>query len=315
MSNRRVTLLGGTGFVGTQLTYRLAALFDEVVVLTRHSQRVQGVRILANVDVRQLDVHSSDELEAGLAGSAVVINLIGILNQSGKFAGNSFAGAHSDLTANIISTCQKLQIRRYLHMSALNADAENGSSEYLRSKGLAEQHVRNCDPQLHWTIFQPSVIFGEQDAFLNLFANLLSLMPVFPLACPDARMAPVYVGDVCQAMVDSLEVTAPTSNTVQLCGPTDYSLRELVEFCAESAGLRRTIVGLPDWAARLQARVMEWVPGKPFSRDNYLSLQTDSVCGSGCTRQPTSLQAIAPHYLGSSDINSRYQTYRRFARR
>ena len=315
MRNRRVTLLGGSGFVGTQLTYRLASEFAEVVILTRHAQRVRPIKIFPNVDVVQTDVHDRAALEAALSGSDVVINLVGILNESGSQPGNSFTGAHQQLTATVLACCQAQCVGRYLHMSALNADAENGSSEYLKSKGRAEQLVLDNIHGLNWTAFQPSVIFGEHDAFFNRFAGLLQVLPVFPLACPEARMAPVYIGDVCQAIMDAIDNPATHDEVIQLCGPETYSLRELVQFAAQAAGLNRVVIGLPDWAAKVQARLMEWVPGKPFSRDNYLSLQIDSVCATGCSLQNTSIDAVVPRYLGNHDYLGRLQKTRRSARR
>ncbi|MGQ7846860.1 complex I NDUFA9 subunit family protein [Granulosicoccus sp. 3-233] len=315
MSSRRVTLLGGSGFVGSQLTYRLATKFDEVVVLTRRAQRVRTLRTMSNVHAQEVDVHDAEALTAALAGSDTVINLIGILNEGGSQSRGSFSSAHSELTGKVLNACAAGEVRHYLHMSALNADADKGSSEYLRTKGEAEQRVRAHTGNTTWTIFQPSIIFGEHDAFFNRFAGLLRALPVFPLAVPDARMAPVFIGDVCDVMIAAIDDPQAAGSTIQLCGPQDYTLRELVQYTADTAGLSRTIIGLPDWAARLQARIMEFVPGKPFSRDNYLSLQTPSVCDSDCARQPTSLDAVVPRYLGKRDWAGRLQQNRAAARR
>ena len=180
---------------------------------------------------------------------------------------------------------------------------------------MAENAVK-ASTKLNWTIFQPSVIFGEQDSFFNRFAALLTSLPVFPLACPDAKMAPVYVGDVVQSMMASLNDTSSFNQSVQLCGPADYSLQELVEYTAKTSGLNRKVVRLPDAMARLQARVMEFVPGKPFSVDNYLSLQTDAVCEKDCNRQSTSIDAVVPTYIGKSKgLPARHQSRRELARR
>jgi len=132
-----ITLLGGSGFVGTELTQRLAGAASEVRVLTRRAQRVKSFRILSNVDVIETNVHDVDELSDAIAGSDVVINLVGILNSAGSQAKNSFDGAHAQLTATVIEACKRSSVARYLHMSGLGADADNGSSEYLKSKGLA----------------------------------------------------------------------------------------------------------------------------------------------------------------------------------
>lgn len=315
MSSRRITLLGGSGFVGSQLSFRLAEQYDEVVVLTRRAQRVRTLRTIHNVTVLEVNVHDQSALNEAVAGSTAVINLVGILNEGSNRSESSFASAHTTLTEKVLTACAAGGVKRYLHMSALHADAEKGSSEYLRTKGRAEELVRNCTGGIQWTIFQPSIIFGEHDAFFNRFAGLLRALPVFPLAVPDARMAPVFVGDVCRVMIDSINKPGTFSTAIELCGPKDYSLRELVEYTAQTAGLSRTIIGLPDWAAKLQARVMEFVPGKPFTRDNYLSLQTDSVCSEGCARQPTSLDAVVPRYIGEKDWSGRLQKRRAAARR
>ena len=315
MSNKRVTVLGGTGFVGTALSCRLAQQYDEVILLTRHAQRSRTLRILPNVHVLQTNVHDAKALEQALEGSDVVINLVGILNSAGSNAKNSFTGAHADLTKNVITACEKLGIKRYLHMSALNADADKGSSDYLRSKGVAELMVKGAK-KLDWTIFQPSVIFGEADSFFNRFAGLLTSLPIFPLACPDAKMAPVYVGDVVDSMMGALNQPQTFKQSIQLCGPDEFSLQELVEFTAQTAGLKRKVIRLPDGVSRIQARIMEFVPGKPFSYDNYLSLQTDAICNSNCESQPTSVHAVVPTYIGTSKgINARHQHRRQLARR
>ena len=286
MTNRRVTLLGGSGFVGSQLTFRLAETFDEVVVLTRRTSRVRNLRTMANVTALQVNEDKS-----------------------------SFRNAHLGLTEKVLAACKANDIKRYLHMSALNADTEQGSSEYLQTKGMAEDLVRSQPASLGWSIFQPSIIFGEHDAFFNRFAGLLRVLPVFPLAVPDAKMSPVFVGDVCDVMIGSIDDASAIGATFQLCGPQDYTLKELVEYTAKTAGMSRKVIGLPDWASKLQASVMEFVPGKPFSKDNYNSLQTPSVCTEGCERQKTSLDAVVPRYLGDKDWAGRLQKRRTAARR
>jgi len=315
MPARRVTLIGGTGFIGTELAILLAARFDEVRLPTRRASRVREIRVLPNVRVIECDVHDRAAVEAVIAGSDVVVNLVGILNESGSMSGNSFDGAHAGLTATVLDACEALGVPRYLHVSALSADAANGSSEYLKSKGRAEERVRAAPATIGWTIFRPSIVFGRRDSFFNRFARLLRALPVFPLAVPDARMAPVWVGDVVRVMDASIDDPAQHGATVSLCGPNDYTLRQLVEYTAKTAGMKRTVIGLPDGLARLQAKIMQRVPGKPFTMDNYLSLQTPSVCPEGCPRQPTSLDAVVPGYLGGKDAEGRLQDRREFARR
>lgn len=326
-----ITLLGGTGFVGTQLTVDLARYCDQVTVLTRHKQRCRDLQVLTNVDIKECDVHNQDALVEAINDANVVINLVGILNQSHGSDNNSFESAHAELTRKVVEAVRSSSVSHYLHMSSLGADADNGSSEYLRSKGLAERHVQTVlSDSTPATIFRPSVIFGAEDSFFNRFATLLRAMPIFPLACPDARMSPVYVQDVCNAMMTALDLEVETSSgnyklhaadqgmglrSVELCGPADYTLRELVQFTADTMGIKRKIIGLPDWAARAQGKVMGMLPAAPFSTDNYLSLQTDSICEDENCRQPTSIQSVVPRYLGDQGLRSDQQRYRTLARR
>ena len=316
MAHDCITLVGGTGFVGTQLVVRLAERYSEVRVLTRRARRRAEFRVLPNVTQLEADVHDVKALTAAIDGSSVVVNLVGILNETGSAASGSFGGAHEALTETVLAACQSTGVTRYLHMSALHADATDGSSEYLKSKGRAEAHVRAAQAGLAWTIFRPSVIFGKNDAFFNRFAGLLRGLPgPFPLAMPESRMAPVWVGDVCRVMMDAIADPETHGRTLALCGPEDYSLRELVEYTAHTAGIKKRVIGLPDWAARLQAAVLGRLPGKPFSHDNYLSLQTDSVCEQDSPKQPTSLDAIVPRYIGEQDWTGQLQDRRELAGR
>lgn len=309
-----ITLLGGSGFVGTELTQRLASEAGEVRVLTRRAQRVKSFRVLINVKVIETNVHDVNELAAAIEGSDVVINLVGILNNAGSKAKNSFDGAHAALTATVVQACKTAGVGRYLHMSSLGADAQNGSSDYLKSKGVAENHALGAK-HLACTVFRPSVIFGPGDSFFNRFATILQLAPIMPLACADAKMQPVYLGDVCQSMIDAMHNPDTIGQTIELGGPEVFTLKELVAMTAQLKGLVRPIIALPDALGKIQAFCLEFVPGKPFSRDNFASLQTDNVLPEGVEPQPTSVSAVVPRYLGNSDLNGELQSYRTMARR
>ena len=155
---------------------------------------------------------------------------------------------------------------------------------------------------MRWTIFQPSVIFGPRDDFVNRFARLLRGIPLgIPLARPGSRFAPVWVGDVVAAMQRALADDGTAGECYELCGPQQMTLREIVRDVRDRLGLARAVVGIPDFAARLQAAICDFVPGKPFSTDNYKSLLVDSVCKvNGLARlgiSPQPLDAILPSYL------------------
>jgi NADH dehydrogenase len=203
-------------------------------------------------------------------------------------------------------------------MSALHADVD-GASAYLRSKGDGEKHVRDAGESIAWTIFRPSVVFGSGDGFLSMFAKILRFAPVLALASPNARFQPVWVEDVARAFVECILNDATFGQSYDLCGPTVYTLRELVAYVGTLTGHRRPIVGLGDRLSYLQAMVMEWLPGPLMTRDNYYSMQKDSVCNCAFPAalgfQPTAVEAVAPRYLGDQDPRARYNDFRFRARR
>lgn len=273
----RTCLLGGTGFVGTRVAGRLASLGYELVIPTRDPARRRQLLVLPTARIVNADVNDPAALDAALAGCGVVVNLVGILNERGR-DGAGFEAAHAELTRKLVAACQRRKIGKLVQLSALRADATAGPSHYLRSKGKAEAAIRGAKG-LRWTILQPSVIFGPGDSFANRFGRLLTQIPLFfPLAMPGTRFAPVHVDDVAEAVVRAIESGATDSRTFALCGPEVLTLREIVQRIARELDLRRVVWGLPLWASRLQARIMDYVPGKPFSTDNFLSLTVDSVC-------------------------------------
>ncbi len=304
-----ICVLGGTGFVGSNLVTHLANLGHTVRVPTRRRERHRKLLVLPSVSLLDADIHDIQQLKSLFRDCHVVINLVGILNEKGR-SGKGFRHVHVELTRKVLEACGDNSVPRLLHMSALNA-SQDGGSYYLRTKGEAENmaHMHSAHG-LKVTSFRPSVIFGEGDSFLNRFAGLLKLSPgIFPLACPNARFAPVYVDDVVQAFCDAIDDKSTYGKRIDLCGPNTYSLRELVEYTARISNHKRLILGLPKGLSYAQALILEYMPGKPFSVDNYHSLQTDSICreASLCT---TSLESRAPLYLGSAHTGRKSSPYR-----
>lgn len=298
MTPRTVCVFGGTGFVGRSLAARLLEAGHKIRIPTGHFQRHKDLLVLPNVTLAPGNVHDAGFVREVLNGCDAAINLVGILNESRRIR---FAGAHVALPEKIVTACQDLGISRLLHMSALNV-APLAPSRYLRTKAAGEEIVRVSD--LAFTVFRPSVIFGRRDGFLNRFARLLQLAPgMFPLACPNARFQPVYVEDVTHAFVQALGEYRTHEQTYALCGPRVYTLQEIVEYLVRLLHRKQRIVGLNDTLSRLQATLAEFLPGKPFSRDNYESLKLDSVCdGPNALTdifgiRPTPLEEIAPNYI------------------
>ena len=296
----KITILGGSGFVGRLLVKRLAALGHAVTVLSRNLGAHPNRLLPPDVELRQLDVHDAQALRLAISGADAVVNLIGILNESGD-NGRGFRRAHVELTETLIAACHAVGVQRLLQMSSLNAG--RGQSHYLESRGEAEAAVKASG--LRWTIFEPSVIFGVGDGLFCRFAALLRVMPVIPLACAESRFAPVFVGDVVEAFAHALADPGSIGEVYELYGPDVYSLRQIVQMTARQLGLRRAVVPMPDLVGRLQGLVCDFVPGKPFSSDNFRSLKTDSVGGiDGLHRlgiTPVRVAERLPEILGHHD--------------
>jgi NADH dehydrogenase len=293
----RICVLGGTGFIGSEVVGRLVALGHEVTVLTRNAARHRDLLTLPTIRLVRADVHDEAVLAREFARHDVVVNLVGILNERalGRGSGREFHRVHTELPMKVVGACRAAHVRRYLHMSGLKADSKRGPSQYLRTKGAAEDFLRKTctDGDPEYVIFRPSVVFGPGDAFINNFAGILKLTPgVLPLACADAKFAPVYVGDVAAAFVACLDRPDVVGQAYDLCGPDVMTLGDIVRMTARALGLKRLVVPLPSSVSRIQAAVMDYVPGKPFSTDNFLSATLDSTCDSdglaalGLTRTP-----------------------------
>ena len=308
MAAKRIVVLGGSGFIGRALVARLASEGASVVVPTRSRDRARPLFLLPTVDAVEADVHDPATLARLLTGADAVVNLVGILNESGA---DTFERAHVALARNVVDACSKADVARLLHMSALNADPA-GPSKYLATKGEAENAV--AASALAWTIFRPSVVFGEGDGFLTLFARLARWLPVIALAAPDARFQPVWVGDVASAFAHALASRVTVRQRYDLCGPKVYTLRELVRWTSETAGSVRPIVPLTGSLASMQAYVLEHLPGKLMSRDNLASMSKDSVCGCAFPPvfgiEPASLESVAPTWLAPEAQRGPYDAMR-----
>jgi len=318
-----VLVVGGSGFIGRHLVASLAAAGVRVTVPSRRRERAKHLILLPTVDVVQADVMAPDVLQRLCAGKQAVYNLVGILHsrrgrrdeRHTNAYGPDFARAHVELPQAIVAACRATGVHRLLHVSALGASPE-GPSEYLRSKGIGERAVLAAE-DLDVTVFRPSVVFGPEDRFLNQFATLARLVPALAVPCPDAKFQPVYVGDVARALHFALEEPEARGKAYELCGPRVYTMKQLVEAVCAMTGRQRLVTGLSDRLSYLQAWMLEHLPGKLMTRDNYRSMQVANTCDAPFPfqLQPQALEAVAPAYLAPSGPRERYPQLRWRARR
>ena len=313
---KKILVLGGTGFVGRHVCEKLTRLSYSITVPTRRRENAKLIQHLPRLDVMEADIHDPAALARLVAGHDAVINLVAILH--GDEA--AFERTHVALPKSLAAACVQTGVRRVVHVSALGA-ALDAPSMYQRSKARGEAVLQAAD--LDVTILRPSVIFGADDKFLNMFAKLQKVFPVMPLAGSATRFQPVWVQDVAQAIANSVSQHVRTVPVIaEACGPDVFTLKALVQLAARAAGINhgrgRPVLALPMALGRVQAAFMRLLPGEPMlSRDNLDSMQVDNVASGtlpGLTAlnvTPTSLDAIAPLYLGQQSTQAHLLDLRR----
>lgn len=315
MHIKNTVVLGGSGFVGSAIVAKLVSAGYQVTVLTRRLDHAKHLSLLPGVTLKLCNVFDAQALRSALKGADAVINLLGILHQSGK---TSFTQVHAHLPVQLAKMCQGLGIKRLLHMSSLCA-ATDAPSLYLRSKGQAEVALAGYTKGLAITVFRPSVIFGRADRFINLFAGLIKHLPLVVLVKPNAKFQPVWVEDVATCFVASLNEPASFGLSYDLVGPKVYTFRALVKAIMQTLGVHKPILGLSDALSYAQAFLMECLPIKLMSRDNIRSMQQDSVSDQAFPEwldlRPSALETIMPQYLIDQTPRGAYDRFRRKAAR
>lgn len=321
---KRIVVLGGTGFVGRSVCEQLQAdprlAGGRIVVPSRRRERGKHLFPLPQVDVVQADVNREVDLAAVVQGADVVVNLVAILHGSPA----AFEQAHVVLPQRLAAACRQAGVARIVHVSALGVPDQPGQapSNYLRSKAQGEAVLRGSG--VPCVILRPSVIFGEHDRFLNLFAGLQRLAPVMPLAGAHARFQPVWVEDVARAIVRAVVDPALAGQTYELGGPAVMTLADLVRLSGRLAGCARPVVPMPMAVGRMQAAVMACLPGEPLmSADNLDSMKVDNVLSGRLPGlrelgiEPSAPGAVAPAYLSKQapSLARQLDAWRAWARR
>lgn len=306
----KIVVLGGTGFIGRHICEKLVRAGHEVTVPTRKLENARHIQMLPRLQPVACSVHDPGALATVVQGQDAVINLVAILHGSEA----EFEKVHVQLPRSIVAACQAARVARIVHVSSLAA-APDAPSQYLRSKGRGEKVL--LESGLSVCILRPSVVFGEGDRLLSVFAALQRLLPLVPLAGASAQFQPVWVEDVAHSAVQAVLTNhsqnksklarfgeSQGSEVYELAGPEVLTLRDLFELAGRSVGLRRPIIALPASLGRMQAMTMEYMPGPTLmSRDNLDSMKAPSVATGhwpglralGIT--PTGIEAVAPTYL------------------
>lgn len=321
---KKIIVLGGTGFVGAHVCEKLVRDGWEVTVPTRRRSNATNIMHLPKLTVLELDVHDEAALTRAVAGQDALVNLVAILHGTQE----AFERTHVALPRKIAKACLAAGVAQVVHISALGADALQPGrlpSMYLRSKSEGEAVLMQAaagagasgQNGFDLSILRPSVIFGAEDKFINVFANLQRIFPVMPLAGASARFQPVWVQDVAQAVVSCLAGVsqAASPRIIEAVGPEVFTLKQLVQLSAQLAGIGggfgRPVLALPDWAGRIQAKLMSLAPGEPvMSDDNLDSMKVDNVSTgqqpglASLDIIPSAMQPIAQEYLNGRSIRS-----------
>lgn len=308
MHLNQVLLLGGSGFIGQSLAFELANKGYQVTVPCRRPHRYRALSVHANIQLVESNVMDSIQLNRLCQSQDVVINLVGILHERKK---NDFRKVHVNFIKALISACKHNKVKRVLHLSALGADQARGTSLYLRSKGEGENLLHTFgQKEINVTSFQPSVVFGPNDQFINQFAGILKYcFGFFPLACANSKLTPIFVGDLVTRVVTAINDTTTHGKRYPLCGPEVFTLKQILELIKVSMGSSCRIIPLGKGLSKLQAFVLQSLPGKLFTMDNYRSLQTPSVCDTN-DHGKTSLTQYTQNISVLFNRNKHYDDFR-----
>lgn len=312
---KNILILGGSGFIGRHLISLLARDHYRVTVTTRNPERHKSLSIIPNLELVKANCHDPNVLIELCETQDAVINLIGMANEK-QLPSLLFRHAHVELAQKLINACHAQGVKRLLHLSTLNAHAQCGISDYLQSKGMAEDLLHaNAGSDLSVTSFQPSVVFGPNDHFFTLLARSLKHSPYYaPIAYPQARLSPVSVNDVVNAIRTCLRNPSTGDQRYPLCGPNTYLLQELVEYTAKVIGCKRKIIPLNPFSSKSLTRLLNRLPGRHFSADNYQHQQSESSTIKNGLHElgitPTLLEARVPIYLTNRTQRAHYSYLR-----
>ncbi len=301
MATRDVaTVFGGSGFIGRYVVKRLAHRGFIVRVAVRDPVAagfLKPMGAVGQIVPLYAPVTEEPDVQRAVQGAAVVVNLVGILAESRS---GDFQRIHADAPGRIARLSAAAGVLRLVHISAIGADPAS-PSHYGASKAAGEAAVRQAFPAA--TILRPSIVFGAEDRFFNRFAAMAQMLPVMPVIAGDTRFQPVFVSDVADAVMAGLARAQTAGALFELGGPRVWTFREILAYILQETQRRRPMLTVPMELARLQARIAELLPGKPFTRDQLLMLQRDNVVAPDMPGLPelgivpTPVELVVPSYI------------------
>ncbi len=309
MTQKLVTVFGGSGFIGRHLVRHLAAQGWRVRVAVRDIQKAWYLKPagdLGQISLVPASVMDPASVAKAVHGSDAVVNLVGVLYSCGR---RSFSALHVEGAANVAKAAAAAGASHFVHLSALGADA-HATSKYARSKAEGEKAAREVFPKV--TIIRPSVVFGSEDGFFNMFGKIAQISPILPFftnTVPHAtggggsRFQPVYVGDVVDAIAQSLEGQAHAGQVYELAGPRIYDMREILNIVNEATLRRRWVAGFPFFVASISALFLQFLPKPPFTPDQLKMLRLGNVATGRLPGlaafgiAPTTVEVVVPTYL------------------
>jgi NADH dehydrogenase len=297
---KRACVFGGTGFIGRQIVRALAKQGYTVKIATRVPERAYFLRTAGQpgqIVPFACSTFSEPDVRAAVRGCSVVVNCVGILFERGK---SSFPKIHTELPRTIAKACNAEKISRFVHISAMACDTNH--SKYGKSKRNGELAVFENFPSA--TILRPSVVFGAEDNFFNMFAKLAVIAPVLPLiGGGHTKFCPVFVGDIADAVMASLDRDESKGKIYDLGGPETVTFREIYQRLFTHTGRRRALMPVPFGLAKVQAAFLSLMPVPLLTPDQVESLKTDNVPGDDTLKfgdlgiRPTPMDMILPTYL------------------
>ena len=268
---KTVSILGGTGFIGTELITHLSKKNIKINVLTRNFNKAKKFKELPKVKI--IEINQSVDISELLKESDVVINLVGILHEKKSL---SFYSVHKDWVNKIAIAVKKNNISRFIHLGAIQS-TKHAPSRYLKSKYEGEEEIKNILKNKSWTILRPSIVFGKDDIFINLFRKMVTYLPIIFLISPNAKFQPIYVKDLVDIIILSINDNKSFGKTYNVAGPKDYSFIEIIKLIAKVDKKKVLIVPLNRLLSNIMVTLIELLPYKIITKDNLKSMELDNV--------------------------------------